>query len=101
MGGQGGRKESKGLKDREETLSRVEKKIELNLVRERNKGSRERKTRQVGFRGKGCVSTMGLSVYLSLEYLKELKCKSRKLNPRAQCQQRGLLQNRQSCSFSL
>ena len=32
MGGQGGQKESKGLKDREGTLSRVEKKIELNLV---------------------------------------------------------------------
>lgn len=101
MGGRGSRRESKGLKDREETLSRVEKEIELNLIRERNNGFRERKRRQVGFRGKGCVSTMGLSVYLSPEYLKELKCKSRKLNPRAQCQQRRLLQNRQSCSFSL
>lgn len=57
MGGQGGRKESKGLKDREETLSRVEKEGELNLVRERNKGlQRERKTRQVGFSRERAVS---------------------------------------------
>ena len=75
------RKESKGLEDGEETLSRVEKEIKLNLARERNKGSGERKTRQVGFRGKGRASTVGLSIHLSPEYLKELKCKSQKLNP--------------------
>lgn len=45
--------------------------------------------------------TIGLSIYLSPEYHKELKCKSQKLNPWAQCKQRTLLQNRQSCSFSL
>lgn len=69
-------------------------------ITERTKVYGERKTRQVGLPGKGCVSSGALSIHLSLEYLKELKCKSGKLNPLVQCKQR-LLQNRQSCSSSL
>lgn len=41
----------------------------------------------------------GFSIHLSPEYLKELKCKSQKLNPRAKCAQRRLSQEKQCGSF--
>lgn len=62
------------------------------LGREENKSSR--------FSRKGPCLNIGLSIHLSPEYLKELKCKSGKLN-HGHSVNRGGLQNRQSCSFFL
>lgn len=79
-----GKKESPGLADREDTLRKVEKETRLHLATEGNQGLEERKQGDYLY-GKGLCLNLGLSIHLSPAYLKELKCKSRKLNPWVQC----------------
>lgn len=72
----------------------------LKMARGRREGQGQSR-RQMRLHARAVLSTMGLSSHLSPKYLKELKCKSQKLNPWVPCTQRRLSQNRQSCSPSL
>lgn len=85
------RRESKGLRDGGSPESGEGNQFKVGKSKIRGLGE---KKRQVRFPRKG------FSIHVSPEYLKELKCKSQKLNPRAECTQRRLLQKKQRGSFS-